>query len=398
MSLREEPAAATGPALLRLGFRPFFLGAGVFAVVSVLIWTAIYTFGQAVDMGRIPAVVWHAHAMVYGYAMAVVAGFLLTAVRNWTGVQTLNGRPLLFLFLVWAAARVLPFAGGDLPVAWLAVADILFMIGLTVAVLLPVIKVRQWKQMGVVSKLVLLLISNVLFYLGVVGVLDEGVRWGLYSGLYLIVALMLVMARRVIPFFIERGVGYSVELKNWLWLDITSLILFLAFWVTDVFIPLPGVSALLAGILFILHVVRMAGWYTHGIWQVPLLWVLYLAYGFLVAGFALKAVSPALEVSPYLSVHAFAYGGIGMMTIGMMSRVILGHTGRNILEPPAQIHWIFLLLFIGAIVRVFFPLFDQQHYLLWVGLSQVLWLVSFAGFLLVYTPMLIRPRIDGKDG
>lgn len=385
-------------ALFYLGFRPFFLGAAGFSILSILAWMGVYVFDWEIHMNGLSPTTWHAHEMIYGYSMAVVAGFLLTAIGNWTGLQTLHRFPLLLLFFLWVAGRVLFFFGNLLPVEFLAITDCLFVFFLILSTAFPVLKARQWMNFTIITKLILILASNIVFYLGVLGILPDGVYWGLYSGLYLVLALIFMMGRRVIPFFIEKGVDYPVQLTNWKWLDISSLVFFLLFWITDLLIPNEAPVALLAGILFVLHGTRMAGWYTHGIWGKPLLWVLYLGYGSVVAGFALKVAVFVFEVSPYLSVHAFAFGGIGMITIGMMSRVSLGHTGRNVFEPPAALFRIFTLLFIGAIVRVLFPLIDPSHYMIWVGLSQVLWVISFSMFLYIYFPMLIKPRVDGRYG
>ena len=243
-----------------------------------------------------------------------------------------------------------------------------------------------------------MLISQVLFYLGVFGLLEQGVTWGIHAGLYLMVAPILAMGRRVIPFFIEKGVGYPFQPKNRRWLDVSSLALFLVFSVLDVFTDSPAITALLAGALVILHALRLAGWYTRGIWAKPLLWSLLLAYAFLVAGFALKVAAFSLGVSTTLAVHAFAVGGIGLVTVGMMSRVALGHTGRNVLDPPPVLFWIFSVLLLSALVRVVLPLVDGSLYSLWVGLSQALWIIVFSMFLVVYTPMLTSPRIDGRPG
>jgi uncharacterized protein involved in response to NO len=382
-------------AVLQLGFRPFFLGASVFAVLSVLIWTGLYSLGWNFQPNGLSPVLWHAHEMIYGYSMAVVAGFLLTAVRNWTGVQTLHGYPLLILFLLWAAARILPFTQGLVSLQLMAIVDIVFIALLVIAVSYPVVKVRQWRQIGIISKLFLLLLSNSVFYLGVEGVLADGVRWGLYSGLYLLLALIFTVGRRVIPFFIEKGLGDSVQPRNWRWLDVASLVLFLAFWIVDVFVSLPGVAAVLAGLLAILHAVRLVGWYAGGIWANPLLWVLFLGYASVIVGFVLKVATFSFGVSPHLSVHAFAFGGIAMLTLGMMARVSLGHTGRSVLEPPSQLAAVFVLLYLGAVIRVGLPLIAPRHASLWITLSQLCWIVSFSSFVYVYTPILLRPRIDG---
>ena len=152
-----------------------------------------------------PPAIWHAHEMLFGYAMAVIAGFLLTAIKNWTGQQTIRGQGLLLMFTLWLLARMLSLSAAAIPLAVMAMFDLLFMLMLVAATAYPVLKVKQYAQLGIISKLVLLLFSNALFYLGATGLIEEGVRWGLYSGLYMILALLLVMARRVIPFFIEKG-------------------------------------------------------------------------------------------------------------------------------------------------------------------------------------------------
>ncbi|MDH5515977.1 MAG: NnrS family protein, partial [Gammaproteobacteria bacterium] len=210
--------------------------------------------------------------------------------------------------------------------------------------------------------------------------------------------LIFVLARRVFPFFIERGVGYVVELRNRTWLDMSSLVLFLAFWVADVLRPDSLPVALLALALLALHALRLAGWHTAGIWQKPLLWVLYLGYLWLVIAFALKAAVYFFGISPFLALHAFSYGAIGMITLGMMSRVTLGHTGRDMTDPPSTLLPAFALLFAGSLARILLPLLAPAHYKAWIGLSQGLWVVAFSLFLFTYLPMLVRARVDGRPG
>jgi uncharacterized protein involved in response to NO len=384
---------------LSLGFRPFFTAAAVFALLSMLAWMLVYVFARGWPSVGLPAVVWHAHEMIYGYAMAVIAGFLLTAVRNWTGVATPQGLPLLLLLLVWAAGRLLILGGTHTTLAGAAVADTLFAILLLIAIARPVIKARQWQQTGILSKVALLPCANLLFYAAALGYFPQAERAGLYSGLYLVVALILVMARRVLPFFIEKGVGYSVHLINRRWLDSAGLVLFFLFWIADVLQPDSPAGAALSGLLCVLHALKMAGWYTPGIWQRPLLWSLYGGYGFLVIGFALKAAVPVSGVSPLLAVHAFAYGGIGLFTLGMMTRVSIAHTGRDILAPFPLLFWMFAALLVGATVRVLLPLVEPARYLFWIGLSQTLWIAAFAAFLFACLPMLLKPsRGDGRAG
>jgi uncharacterized protein involved in response to NO len=392
----QRPARHAGIAILNLGFRPFFSGAAMFSFVSILAWTGLYVFNWHWQPA-LPGVTWHAHEMIFGYAMAVIAGFLLTAVRNWTGVQTLHGIPLLLLFLLWFMARLL-LAGDGRWLAWAALLDGLFNLLLLIALAWPVIKVRQFKQVGILSKVLLLMLANLLFYAGALELYPWGMQAGLTSGVYLVMALIFVMSRRVLPFFIERGLAGSVTLTNRAWLDAASLLLFIIFWLADIVEPDSLLVACLAAALCVLHALRLAGWYVAGIWGQPLLWVLFLAYAAVIAGFALKAAVYLFGISPFLPLHAFTYGGIGLFTLGMMARVTLGHTGRNILEPPAAVSWMFVLLVIGSIFRVVLPLFDAARYTLWMGLSQLLWMLAIFLFMVTFLRMLYQPRADGQPG
>jgi len=387
-----------GPPILRLGFRPFFLAAGLFAVIAMAIWMASYVFSVEIDFAGLPPTLWHAHEMIFGYVMAVVAGFLLTAIKNWTGEEVLRGKALAFLFILWLVARILPLFGQLVPMVLIAFVDVAFIFLLSLACLRPVLKIKQYKQVGIISKLFLLMFCNLIFYLGALGVLENGIQWGLYSALYMIIALVLVMMRRVVPMFIKNGVDGEATIKNYAWIDIASLVLLLILWISDVFTGFDEFTAIVAIVLSGLHAIRLVGWYTHKIWNKPLVWVLLVAYAFIILGFALITVSYYLGVSPYLSIHAFTVGGIGLLTLGMMSRVSLGHTGRSVFEPPAAVIWIVTALSLGAIVRIIFPLFNMEYYVYWIAISQVLWMIAFMTFVLVYAPMLLSARVDGRDG
>ncbi|VAW91694.1 NnrS protein involved in response to NO [hydrothermal vent metagenome] len=393
----SEASTTNTFSLFSLGFRIFFIAAGVFAVVSIAFWSAIYLFNVPLPLETISNFQWHAHEMIYGYAIAVIAGFLLAAVKNWTGVQTLHGKSLMLLFSLWLIARVL-FLFGTTYLMAAAVADSLFLFFLALAIAYPIIKVKQWMQIGVLSKVILFLVFNVLFYLGALGVLNDGVYWGIYGGIYLVVGLILMMARRVVPFFIERGVGYQVTLYNSKLIDISSLILFVLFFVADVFLQNQLLSSSLAFTLFIVNAARLIGWHTKGIWKNSMLWSLYLALCFISFGFLLLAAVYFLGVSKYLAIHAFTFGGIAVITMGMMSRVALGHTGRDVTKPPASVRYALAILILGAIFRVIIPLFDSTQYSLWIGISQLLWVVAFLIFVITYLPILAKPRIDNMPG
>lgn len=392
ISEAQPPEQTSRFAFLELGFRPFFLGAAIFAMATIMLWAGIYFFDLSLPVSLISPAQWHAHEMIYGYTLAVIAGFLLTAVKNWTGIATSSGKGLLLLFSLWVAVR-LCFVAFDSVIILTAILDAVFSIVLLVAVCRPIVVVRQWKQMAIVSKLFLILMFNAFFYCGVFGWMEQGVYWGIYGGLYLVLGLILTMGRRVIPSFIESGVDGSVSLFNSKWLDISSMLLFLGFFINEVFFHFPALSVWLAFLLFFVNAARLIGWHTPGIWRKSLLWSLYLSFWFITLGFLLFAVADRVGISKYLAIHAFAYGGIGLITIGMMSRVALGHTGRMVSEPPASAAIAFALLIAGALVRVILPIVSMANYNIWIGLSQLLWVIAFAIFVITYTPILIKPRL-----
>ena len=385
-------------AFFQLGFRPFFSAAMGVAALAIFAWMILYFTGWTLPASEYPSVQWHAHEMIFGFGSAVAAGFLLTAIRNWTSVQTLQNKPLMILFVLWLVARFLPFILPSSLLWILAVVDLSFNVFLTVATVTPIYKARQWNNSAFPGKVLLLLVANTLFYAGLLGFWSSGMHIGLYAGLYILVALIFTMGRRIIPFFIEKGVDYPFVAKNWKWLDISNLFLFLFFSLSDILYPSSMVTMLLAGILFFLNCVRLYGWYTKGIWSKPLLWSLYLGYAWLVFAFLLKVLSITFAISPFLAVHAFAYGGVGLITVGMMSRVALGHTGRNVFDPPKTLLWVYVLLAVGAVVRVIFPMIDMGLYHWWIGLAQGSWITAFTILFVVYIPMLIKPRVDGMPG
>jgi len=393
----SEPQPTSRYPFFELSFRPFFLLGSLFAIVSVILWILIYQYNQTIlSDTRLTGVHWHAHEMIYGYGVAIITGFLLTAVKNWTGVQTIHGFPLLVLAAIWGLARLMPYLPFDNSLLAMAVLDLLFNVLVCVLVLLPIARVRQWKQAGIWTKLGLLFAGNALFYLGLFNLLDDGIRMGLYTGLYIIISLIMLMGHRVIPFFIEKGVGYPVKLRDYSWIGFVSLVLMLVFLVTEVYYRLPVVAAVTAILLAGIHALRLVSWHTAGIWKKPLLWILYIGYGWIVAGFVLYASAYFLDTNPMLAIHAFAYGGIGMITLGMMARVSLGHTGRNVFDPPAFLGPAFLLLLAGGVFRVLLPFLAAQYYSTWVLVSQLLWVLAFMVFAVYYFPVLMKRSVDER--
>jgi uncharacterized protein involved in response to NO len=378
------------------GFRPFFIGAAAFAILAMAAWLLVYRGLWAPQLDGLTLFQWHAHEMVYGYAMAVIAGFLLTAAWNWTGRPTADGAGLAVLFAFWLAARAAMLAGSGL-LAWAAAADLLFILGLAIAVGRPVLAVRQKRQAPVLALLALLTLGNTLFYLGVAGHVADGARIGVYLGLYLVLGMVLFMGRRVIPFFTSRGVGYEVEMKNDRWNDIASSVLFPLYLLSEVFQPGHAAGAALAGLLFVLNSFRVHGWYTLGIWHKPLLWSLFGAFVMINLGFLMHALTLVTAIAPYLHLHAFAVGGIGIVTVSMMARVTLGHTGRNVHEAPPVTLALLALMALTTVLRILMPMTGIGSYANWVTAAGISWIAGFGLFFLVFAPMLMRERADAAN-
>jgi uncharacterized protein involved in response to NO len=378
-------------ALWLRGFRPFFLGASVFAVLGMVNWLLVYRFGLQLNLSGLSIFQWHAHEMLYGYAMAVIAGFLLTAAWNWTGQKTASGAGLALIFIFWVVARVL-MANGTRFLVYAAAADLLFMLGMGFAVGRPIINVRQKRQAMVLLIIALLAAANGVFYLGVAGLVDKGAYLGIHGGLYLVLGMVLFMGRRVIPFFTKGGVDYEVEMKNARWNDIATSILFPAFLISEVFFQHHIAGALLAAGLFLSNSLRISGWHTLGIWQKPLLWGLFASFIMINLGFLLRAMMAVTAVSDFLPIHAFAVGGIGIITMSMMARVTLGHTGRNVQQAPPIMAFLLGAMVLTATIRIFFPLMDPGHYQLWITISGIMWIISFSLFSIIFIPMLLKPR------
>lgn len=377
-------------ALFELGFRPFSLLATLYAVVSAGLWLAVYFHAAPWVPAGLPATYWHAHEMVFGYGFAVVAGFLLTVVHNWTGIQTIQNGRLAALAGLWLLGRLLFLFHAPWP--WTAAVDGLFALGLLLAVTPPLYRTRQWRNLSIFPvKVVLLGLANLLFYLGMAGVLADGLRWGLYTGIYLLVALVFTMGRRVIPFFIERGIGYPHQVRNAKAVDLASLVGLLGLWLAELLAPASawtiGFGLLTAGA----QLVRLAWWHAKGMWAKPLIWVLWGGLAWVTAGLLLKVVAEILNQAPFAAWHAITYGGIGMVTIGMMARATLGHTGRNVLTPPPWLGPLFLALAIGAAIRSLVPILLPAWHGAAVAVSLLLWIGVFAVFFFNYLPMWIGP-------
>ncbi|MDO5769038.1 MAG: NnrS family protein [Psychrobacter sp.] len=394
--------------ILNLGFRIFFSGGSIFAVLTMLLWVFVFMGKTDIDASVINPLYWHAHEMLYGYAIAIIAGFLLTAVKTWTGVMMPYGYRLLGIFSCWALARIcwmLVGAGMGEASIWFgiaAISDLAFMAWSAWVITKAVLAVKQYKQMGIITKLTLLTIGNGLCYWGIYSQNMDYVRLGVYLGLYLVLGVVLTIGRRVVPFFIERGISFdgseAVKVKNSKVLDVLSLVTFLVFMIADVFYPNKYLITMSALGVAVVNAVRLLGWYHKAIWQKPLLWSLFLAFVGMCSAFILFALQPWLGFSHSLAVHALALSGVGMMTVAMMSRVSLGHTGRSIHKPPKTVPVILALMVLAFVFRVVIPLLWMDHYTVWLMIAQSMWIACFGLFCLTYLPILTAPRPDKLFG
>lgn len=396
MQVVDRRKALSIPPVWRLAFRPFFLAGAVYALLAIPLWVAAWT---GLWSGFQPTggwLAWHRHEMLFGFAMAIVAGFLLTAVQAWTGQVAPSGKPLVGLASVWLAARLGWLFG--LPAPLLVPLDLAFLLAVAWMMARMLWVVRQQRNYPIVAVLTLMIGADALLLTGLLQGNDALQRQGVLAGLWLVAALMALIGGRVIPFFTQRGLGRTEQVKAWPWLD-WSLLVGTAL---IAILHAAGVALVpnaLIGVLFLAiglgHLLRLGRWYDAGIRKVPLLWSLHLAMLWLViacVGLALCHFGWISQSSPAL--HALSVGSMSGLILAMIARVTLGHTGRP-LQLPAGVVWAFVLFNLGAFSRVFLSTIWPVAGL-W--LAAVCWALALAIYVWRYAPMLVSARVDGHPG
>lgn len=382
------------PPILRLGFRPFFLSAGIFSAMLLGLW--LYSFLTSFNPStNYSPTLWHAHEMIFGYTAAVIAGFLLTAVKNWTGIPTLRGYWLAELVMLWLAARLFPIM--DFHPLLSAFTSVAFFPFLAFALAIPLIRADSRANLLFIPVLLLFAIGDIIFQLAILQLIDVSPMLGIQLSLHTIVILIVLMGARVIPFFIARSTATDIPALP---LTIERLTYFsLILWSLSSLVlgSLATWTAIFAGLSAIFQAYRLKAWYVKKLWSIPMLWILYLGYCWLFIGLALQALGGIVPVIPSISTHALTTGAIGMITLGMMSRVSLGHTGRGINHTRILL-LAFLLIALTPVIRVFLPLLFPGFYIQAILISGITWVSAFALFSLMYTPILVKARIDGRDG
>lgn len=395
MSLSSS-ARPSGPprgfALFALGFRPMYLLAALYAAVSVAVWSAQFA-GWLPTAAAISGSTWHAHEMVFGYALAVIVGFLLTAGRNWTNQPTPSGAPLAALAALWLAARILGFT------PWLAATaffDVAFALFAAFAFARALWAARNQRNYFFVALLLVIAALNLAFYMALLA------GWRIDLGrvtriaLDMVLFIMVVMAGRVMPMFTQNALP-GVAVVRSVRLDRASLGAVLALIACDVLVAPDPIVAIVAVAAALANGARLWFWRPWATRRNALLWILHAAYAWIVVHLALRGASALGFVTPSLAIHALTVGGIGGLTLGMMTRTALGHTGRQLRAGAPEVA-MYALVMLAALLRVAGPLAAPTLTVHWIMLSALAWALAFLAYIATYGPYLSRPRIDGRPG
>jgi uncharacterized protein involved in response to NO len=381
----------SGPALWSYGFRPFYLLASLFAAAGILLWVAQYS-------GILPAAylagpLWHGHEMLFGFATAVIAGFLLTAVATWTQQPPLHGLPLMILALLWLLGRGLvltPFAMAA------AVANVLFPIAVAGAIAIPLVRTRNLRNLVFIGFLALLGLLSLMVHLASQDLLRIPALLGLQAALDVVLLVIAVVAGRVVPMFTNNGVPGAGATRQPM-LEKAALGAIVLLFIADLLRWDGLVISLLAGLAAVVHAARLYLWRPWRTLRAPLVWILHAAYAWIVVHLALRGLAGTGWVAATLATHALTVGAIGGMTIGMMTRTARGHTGRPLKAGRAELA-MFALIQAAALVRVLGAMVAPAHYLASIQASGLLWSAAFGLYASTYWPVLTKPRVDGRPG
>ncbi len=386
----DKRRAYVGPAFFSHGFRPFFFSAALFAGLAVPVWMAAFSHGYAVGpQGN--ALGWHGHEMIFGYVAAVIAGFVMTAIPNWTGRLPVMGIPLMLLFLLWLAGRVAMFVGGNSLL--IGTIDCLFLIAVTGLAWREVIAGRNWRNLPVCVVIAFLALANILDHVGVAVGLPP--QFGLRMALALIASLMMLIGGRVIPSFTTnwmKKMGVAALPASFGFYDKIALlvaVVALLGWIVFPDARAVGAGFLIAAIFHVVRLVRWRGWYCC---KDPLVLVLHIAYFWIPVAFGsmgLAILRPDILTSPQ-ALHALTAGAMGQLTLAIMTRASLGHCGRD-LRAGTGTGLIYLLVFSGGLLRVLLP-FTEFNYALGMSIAGIIWASGFLLFAALYGPMLFAPR------
>ncbi len=392
----ERMRAWHGPAILSFGFRPFFLGAAVWAALAMALW--VLALSGALDLpSRFDPASWHAHEFLFGYLAAVIAGFLLTAVPNWTGQLPIVGWPLGALVALWIVGRVVVTVSAGLPPLAVALADLAMPVALTAALTREIVAGKNWRNLIVLAMLAAFTLANAVFHWEAArgGYAAQG--YGLRTGLGAAIMMIAVIGGRIVPSFtrnwLVRQAPGRLPVPPMQTFDKVALLALLAALAGWVAAPDAQVTAALLLAAGALHLARLARWAGDRTLAEPLLWILHLGYGFLPLGaLALGVGILAPEVLGAASAqHLWMAGAAGMMTLAVMTRATLGHTGQELTAGRGTLA-LYLALLTAILARFAAGLWPDQASLLHL-VSGLAWIGAFGGFASIYGPLILRPRV-----
>ena len=391
----ERSISSSWPAVLGYGFRPFFLLAGIHAATAIPIWLmSLQGFGPL--SAPVPALAWHAHELLFGFIVAAVAGFLLTAVPSWTASRGYAGAPLLGLAFLWIAGRLVTTFPSSLTAGMVALIDLAFIPILALTILPALIRSGNRRNFVFIGMLAGLFASNLHFHLAGAATIEP-----LHLGINIILLMVAIIGGRTLPAFTSSGLkqrGIDISIRRHPWLDIAALAATLAVVIIDVVSSATIVAAVAATVAAALLALRMARWQGHRTLHEPIIWVLHVAYAWLPIGLALKAAWLFGAPIPSASwLHALTAGAFSTMILAVMSRAALGHTGRELVAPGLVV-MAYYLVGVAALMRVFGPMLFADAWRFWMMASGSLWSLAFILFVVVYAPILCRPRADGRAG
>jgi len=387
----HDAVAGDAFALWNLGFRPFYLLASIFAAISILLWIAEYA--GYLPGGYLRDPVWHAHEMLFGYTVAVITGFLFTAGRNWTGRPTPTGWLLAGYALLWIAGRVSVLTPYP---ACAAILNGLFPIAVAIGLAVPMARSDNRRNYFFVGLLFLLGLATFAVHMARLGVVAWPQRASLQVGLDIVLFIIAVMAGRVVPMFTNNGIPGVRATRNPL-VEKAALGGVLLLIVADLLQIDPAWIGVLALVVAAAHAARLWLWQPWRTRPAPLVWILHVAYAWIVVYLVLRALAAWSIIGAPLAVHALTIGAIGGMTIGMMTRTARGHSGRPLVADRIEVAC-YALVEIAAVIRVFGGMALPQFYVATVVVSGLCWSAGFALFAIRYWPILTRPRLDGKPG
>lgn len=377
--------------LFGIGFRPFFLGGCISGILSLSIWIASFAFGRSYFMCDL---FWHAHEMIYGFFAAIIIGFLYTASQNWTGIRGIHGKRLALIFALWLLGRVSFLVPMEPPLR--AVLDLSFL-PCAVIFLTPYLATQKQKRNMILLALPMFIwLGNLGYHLDQVGITTDQTRASLHFSTHIIVTINLLIAGRIIPFF-SGNVISDYQKRNPGWFGIATVVASILF--AGIYLIEPS-SLLAKGLAFlsgIFCLVNLGRWFHPQVLKLPMLWVLFAAYAWFAIGYLSYSMMNIGFFTSSTILHAFTAGGISTMILGMISRVSLGHSGR-IIETSPMITVSFLLITVGAILRVFGVFLLGSYNSQLMSLSAILWVLAFLLYILKYAPILLTSRADGKPG